>query len=119
IVGIDGQRLFEVGKPFPKLRLGTPPPVESPPEIMGVGLDVVGSLAPLIGAGPESYLESLCDRLRDLVLHREDVAQLAIVGIGPELVAIGDGGELGRQSDPTSRTADTAGQHRVHIESTT
>src|SRR5688572_27040565 len=46
--------------------------------------------APRLDRFPGTELLSECsdDRLRDLFLDREDVGQLAIVGLGPEVIAI-------------------------------
>ncbi len=52
----------------------------------------------------------------DLVLHRENVIQVAIVGLGPQ-VAILDGiNELRRDAHPITGTPDAAFEHVAHAE---
>ena len=51
----------------------------------------------------EGELQTLRDRGSDLILHGEDVDQLAVVALGPELISVGHRHELRRDSDAASR----------------
>jgi hypothetical protein len=52
--------------------------------------------------------QALRDGPSDLVLHREDVVQIAVVALGPELVAVGRARQLGRDAQPLAGLADRA-----------
>jgi len=59
-------------------------------------------------ARAERDLQRLHHALGDLVLHGEDVAQLAVEALGPEHEALGDVGELGRDAHALARLAHAA-----------
>ena len=67
------------------------PVQELPPaQVVGVGLDVVGRG---LGDGllllrQELHLQLLDDRVRDFVLDGEDVGEVAIVAVGPDMAAV-------------------------------
>ena len=82
------------------------------------GVHAVGRLA--LGAkilgGIELRLDRGDDRLRDLVLHREDVGELAVVTFGPEMAAGGDVVELRGDADAVAVLADAALDDIAHAE---
>ena len=55
-------------------------------------------------------------RLRDLVLHREDVGELAVVGLRPEVVAVGGADELGCDADLVAGLAHASLEDRRDIQ---
>lgn len=61
------------------------------PEIIGIGLDIGGRLIGdrLLLFRQQTHLQLADDRMGDLVLDGEDVGQVAVVTLGPEMVAIG------------------------------
>ena len=61
-------------------------------------------------------LQRLDDGARDLVLDGEDVLELPVVGLGPELVAVLDVHELGRDADAVPDLAHAALEHGRHAE---
>lgn len=61
-------------------------------------------------------LERPYDRFRDFVLNRENIFQLAIVALGPQVVAVGDIDELCCDAKPLSRTADASFENCFDIE---
>ena len=56
------------------------------------------------------------DRARDLVLHVEDVLQLAVVALGPELEAVARVDQLHGDADAVARAAHAALEHRRDAE---
>ena len=55
-------------------------------------------------------------RLRDVVLHREDVIQGPVVGLRPQVIAVGHLHQLHRDAHPVARLAYAAFQHRGDVE---
>jgi hypothetical protein len=88
------------------------------PKVILVGLDmVVGRLAArrfLALGEPDPELPR--DRLGDLVLHREDILQLAIVPRGPEVVAVRHLDQLRGDPEPVPRLAHAALEDGAHLE---
>ena len=61
-------------------------------------------------------LERSNDLLRQLVLHREDIRELAIKAVGPDVRAARGIDELAGNAHPVARLADAAFQHVTHAE---
>ena len=86
--------------------------------IHSIGLDVVRIAfreAPLAAGEPE--LEAGGDLAGNLLLHGEDVGELAVVvALPPDLSAVRGVGELGRHDERVALLHDASGQHRVDAE---
>src|SRR6185312_16519129 len=54
------------------------------------------------GRGVERHLQFGRNRGRNLVLHGEYIDELSVVSLGPEVIAVGDVGELRRDTKPVS-----------------
>ena len=66
----------------------------------------------------QRYIERVRDPARDLVLQREQVADVAVEALGPEM-RVGRGvDQLGVDANPVLRSLDTAFQHVTHAELT-
>jgi len=66
----------------------------------------------------QRYIERVRDPARDLVLQREQVADVAVEALGPEM-RVGRGvDQLGVDANPVPRSLDTAFQHVTHAELT-
>ena len=80
------------------------------------------TLSGCLPAGPESLLgvEMRLDRghdlLGDVVLHREDVVQLAVVLLGPDVLAAPGVDQLAGDAQPPAGRAHAALQHVAHAE---
>ena len=83
------------------------------PQIVGVGLDIVGRrlLDRLLLLRQKLDLELLDDRLGDLVLDGEDVGEVAVVAVGPEMAAGRPFDQLGVDPHPVPGLADAALDH--------
>jgi hypothetical protein len=106
-----------------RLRLLVPPAVDPVDEIerpdhQPPGVDAVG----LRVRGPEAFLRVKVrldggdDPLGDVVLDREDVAQLAVVAFGPDMLAGLRVDELARDPEPLPGRPDAALEHVAHPE---
>src|ERR1700730_860617 len=86
-------------------------PVEkiAPAQVVGVRFDVVGRYPSdgLLLLRQEFDLELLDDRMRDLVLDREDVREIAIKTLPPNVCAVVAIDELASHSHACSRLAHT------------
>ncbi len=84
-----------------------PAALEALPSIEGGGRLASGRH----GAGTDSQrgLESGGDGIHDLVLHGEDVFEVAIVPLGPELAAVGRVDELAADADALARATHAPG----------
>ena len=51
-----------------------------------------------------------------VLLHREDIGQVAVVGLGPELIPVLRADELGADPKPVPALPHAALQHRADIE---
>ncbi len=83
-------------------------------EVELVRLDIVGAGlldGPLFLLG-EHHPKRLHDVLRDLVLHREDVLQVPVVTLGPEMISVGHVDQLRGDPEPVAGLANAALQHR-------
>jgi hypothetical protein len=82
------------------------------------GIDALGGLA--LGTEPfdgiEMRFHSGHDALRDVVLDREDVLQLPIVSLGPDVVAGFRVDQLARDANAPARGPDAAFQHVAHAQ---
>ena len=76
-------------------------------------------LGPPCGLGADQFeIERHRDPARDLVLQREQVADVAVEALGPEM-RVGRGvDQLGVDANPVLRSLDTAFQHVTHAELT-
>ena len=81
-----------------------------------VRLEVLGGHDELVRVPAQPQLERIHDGARDLVLDREDVLELAVVGLGPEVVAVLHVDELRGDADPVADLAHAALEHRRHAE---
>jgi len=82
----------------------------APAQVIGVGLDVVGRR---LGDGlallrQQLDLQLLHDRVRDLVLDCEDVGEVAIEAVGPDVPAVLAVDQLAGDPDPPAGLADAA-----------
>ena len=68
-------------------------------------------------AGNELTAELAGDARRDVVLNGEDVGEIAIVALGPQLRAVVRPNQLSADSNPLSHPAHAAFQDRRHAES--
>ena len=82
-------------------------------EIKIIGLQILRGLTPNLSlfAGGESCFELGCDRLRELALQREDVLQLAIVFLRPNLGVRLGVDELSVDSHAIARNLEASLQH--------
>ena len=71
-----------------------------------------------IGARAQLDLQRRDDGARDVLLHGEHVFQLAIVRLGPQLVAVPRAYELRGDAQPIPAPPDTALENRVHVQPT-
>ena len=62
------------------------------------------------------HLQLLDDRVRDLVLDREDVGQVAVEAVGPDVPAVLAADQLPGDPHPRAGLADAALQHEAHAE---
>ena len=78
-----------------------------------------------LGSGPalfrgrrvqELHLQRRDDGPRDLVLHREDVGDLPVVGLRPEVVTVAGVHELGGDADLIAGLADASLEHGCDVE---
>jgi hypothetical protein len=88
------------------------------PQVQLVGLDVGRARLRRKAIHParQPQVERLAHRARDLLLDREDVARLAVVGLGPELEAGPGVHELGRDPDPLAGLPHAALEDRADAE---
>ncbi len=61
-------------------------------------------------------LERPDDRARDVFLHREDVGEVSVVLVGPELVSVARAHELCRDPHPIAAAPYASLEHRPHVE---
>ncbi len=88
----------------------------APLQVQVVGPHVLGAVLgelPRFRRG-ERHPERLGDGRGDLLLHREDVLQDAVVAVGPEMEPVGAVDELGGNADAVAGLADAPLQHRPH-----
>ena len=83
-----------------------------------VGVEAVGPLAfdPLDFGPTQARLDRADDRQRDLVLQREDVVELAVVALGPDVGAGRRIDELAGDAHAIRRLAHAAFEHVAHAE---
>jgi len=74
----------------------------------GDGCRCVALGSRIVGTFEQRVAQLLDDRLRDVVLHGEDVVQRAIVRLRPELVAVGHLHEAHRDAHPVARLSHAA-----------
>ena len=67
-------------------------------------------------AGAKRDLQPLDNRARDLVLHVEDVFELAVVPLGPQLIAVRRVDELRGDAHARARLAHAALEHVPHLQ---
>ena len=70
----------------------------------------------LAGVRDELQPQGLCDGLGDFVLNGEDVGELAVVPLGPEVIAVLGVDQLRGHADAASRTTDAAFENRPDAE---
>ena len=76
--------------------------------------DVPLSAISAFSAGLKRHLERVDDPVRDFVLDREDVGQVAVVALGPEMPAVAGIDELRGDAHAVAGAADRAFEHRAH-----
>ena len=93
-------------------------PQLAPAQEAVVGFQIVGALGgdALPIAGVEIERERGDDLRRHVVLHGEDVGQVAVEPLGPEVAAGRRVDELGGDPDPIARLAHAALEHIAHAE---
>jgi len=69
-----------------------------------------------VAAAEQRATQLLHDRLSDVVLHREDVVQRAVVGLRPQRRALGDVDELHRDPHAVAGLAHAAVEHGRHVQ---
>ncbi len=87
-------------------------------EVEVVGVDV-GRVPPgggIADVAKETSAEGAHDGAGDLLLNREDVLDLAIVGLGPEAPAVGGVGELHGDPEPLPHPADRTLEDDGHLQ---
>ena len=104
IQGLPGITLLEFAREMPALEI-----------------QVVRRHAGLAGrrggrAWVEVHAEGGDDGRRYLVLDPEDIGQLAVEGIRPEVIAVGGVDQLCGDADPVAGLADTSLQQRTHVQ---
>ena len=85
-------------------------------EVVGIEVGRAALLDRLLLLGQQLELQRLDDRFRDLVLQREDVAQVAVVALGPDVVAGGAIDQLRGDAHAAARLAHAALEHVLHLE---
>ena len=87
-------------------------------QIVVVGVDVLRRrrLDRLLLLRQQPHLELLDDRLGDLVLDGEDVGQVAVIAVGPEMRSVCAVDELRVDAHPLARLADASFQHVRDVE---
>ena len=126
---IDPQRLLQVADPPRRVlrRLPTDevPPLKEEAVRLGVGGAALhrGShlrrrvlLRLRVGLTEERRAQLRHHRLRDVVLHREDVVECTVVGLRPQVIAVSYLDELHRDPHPAARLAHAAFEHRGDVE---
>jgi hypothetical protein len=101
---------------LPESRLGVAREVEAALEVVVVRLEVGRRRRQRVLVPHQPQLERVRDGARDLVLDGEDVLQLAVEGLRPELVAVGDVDQLDVDPDPVADLPDAALEHRADTE---
>ena len=88
------------------------------PQVVVVGSHVLCAhfLDLLLLTLAEDDLEGLHDCLRDVVLNGEHVFHLAVVPLGPQMIAICDVHQLGRDPKPVAHLAHAALEHRRDLQ---
>jgi hypothetical protein len=69
-----------------------------------------------LAAAGQRHPEALRDRLGDLILNFEDVLQLAVVPLGPDVKALRDIDELNRDPHPVTRSPNAALEDRGDVQ---
>ena len=64
----------------------------------------------------QNYSQRLHDRLRDIILNREDILQLTVVALGPQVISISDVHQLRGDAELVPHLPYTALEHRRHLE---
>ena len=64
----------------------------------------------------QRHAERTSDGRCDIFLDREDICQLAIIGIRPKMVSIGRVNKLSRDENAVTVLADTAFENKVDVE---
>ena len=77
-----------------------------------IGRPAIGK--PRLFGWAERDLERVDDPVRDVVLDLEDIGQIAVVAVGPEMRAVGRVDELRRDPHAIAGAADRAFEHRAH-----
>ncbi len=93
-------------------------PVVPALEIGVVGLEIV---SPPLDERParrtgQRHLEPIGDRARDVVLNREDVIELPVVPLGPQMIAVGGVHELHADPNAVAGLAHASLEHGRDVE---
>ena len=83
-----------------------------------VGLQITGRPGPkrLLGTAGQPDLERRADGAGDLFLHLEDIGDIPVVAVGPELVAVVGIDQLGADPQAAPAPPHTPLQHRADTE---
>ena len=82
-------------------------------QLVRVGVVGVALSTAALRVAEQLHLQRSDDRQRDLVLQLEDIAHLAVVALGPHLIAVGGVDELHRDAQPVTGPPDAALEHAV------
>ena len=85
-------------------------------EVVGLGVVRAALLDRLLLFRQQLELQRRDDRLRDLVLHGEDVGEVAVVALGPDVAAACAVDQLGGDPHPVPGLAHAAFQHVADAE---
>ena len=103
--------------PALKVLLSCQPPHQfTTPQEAVIGFQILGLLGrePLLVPGCQLEFQSADDLLRDVILHREDIGQVAIETLRPLMPASGRINELRGDPHLVARFADASFQHVAH-----
>ena len=83
-----------------------------------VRLDALGmaSAQRFVLGGGEIQFQPVGNSSRNLILDRENIVELAVVSLRPQMVAVGSVDQLRGNSHPLVRSANAAFQHRCDVE---
>src|SRR6516164_2017299 len=120
IAGVLFNSLLEVFDTFVQTLLCPLVPLEKALEIELVGLwvDLARTCESRLLLGCESHSDLICNRARHLVLQRQNVTQLALVTVRPEVPVIFRLDELRSNPHTIARAKHRALDHPVHVQLT-
>ena len=115
-VGVEGNGPFEESLRLSQRLFGTLVPQVAALQIQVVGLGARGGRLHQRTIRHELRSQRLYDCGRQLVLHREDVLELAVVGLRPHVIAVRDADELREYTQAIAVPAHAPLQHRGDVQ---